>query len=206
MPPTVVPGALTVLSAYPDPPFELMRDGAATGFDIELMRAVSGRLGLELRPVAFEGDDFNAIFDGLLNGTCDAVISGATITPERAAKVRFSQPYLAFDQGIAVNRRITPNAASFADLRGLTAGIRVGKHIRSRRAAAPGAGRYRRDKILSLSRHSFGDRRSGGRTHRARHQAAPGCRLAGERPVRPCCPAASADRRAARRRLRSRSR
>jgi polar amino acid transport system substrate-binding protein len=126
MPPTVVPGALTVLSAYPDPPFELMRDGAATGFDIEFMRAVSGRLGLELRPLAFEGADFNAIFDGLRNGACDAVISGTTITPERAAKVRFSQPYLAFDQGIAVNRRVTPNAASFADLRGLTAGIQSG--------------------------------------------------------------------------------
>lgn len=126
MPPTVSPGALTVLSAYPDPPFELMRDGAATGFDIELMRAVCTRLGLELRPVAYQGDDFNDIFDGLLNGTCDAVVSGTTITPERAAKVRFSRPYLAFDQGIGVNRRRTPKVASFADLRGLTAGIQSG--------------------------------------------------------------------------------
>ena len=113
-------------SAYPDPPFELMRDGAATGFDIELMRAICTRLGLELRPVAFLGDDFNDIFKGLIQGACDAVISGATITPERAAIVRFSEAYLTFNQGIAVNRRITPQVASFADLRGLTAGIQSG--------------------------------------------------------------------------------
>jgi polar amino acid transport system substrate-binding protein len=46
---TLVPGTLTVLSAYPDPPFDIMKDGIATGFDIELMRAVCGRLSLELR-------------------------------------------------------------------------------------------------------------------------------------------------------------
>ena len=126
MSPTVIAGALIGYSAYPDPPFELMRDGVATGFDIELMRAVCGRLGLELRPVAFQGDDFNDIVKGLLQGTCDVVISGTTITPERAAIVRFSRPYLAFNQGIAVNRRVTPKVASFADLRGLTAGIQSG--------------------------------------------------------------------------------
>jgi polar amino acid transport system substrate-binding protein len=123
---TINPGALIVHSAYPDPPFELMRDGAATGFDIELMRAICIRLGLEPRPVAFQGDDFNDIFKGLIQGACDAVISGATITPERAAIVRFSEAYLTFNQGIAVNRRITPEVASFADLRGLTAGIQSG--------------------------------------------------------------------------------
>ena len=126
MSPTVIPGALVVQSAYPDPPLELMRDGVATGFDIELMRAVCERLGLELRSLAFQGDDFNDIFKGLLLRSCDAVISGTTITPERAEIVRFSKPYLTFNQGIAVNRRITPNVASFADLRGLTAGIQSG--------------------------------------------------------------------------------
>ncbi len=123
---TVVAGTLTVQSAYHDPPFDLMRNGVATGFDIELMRAVCDRLSLELRPVAFAGDNFNDIFNGLIDGTCDAVISGTTITPERSAIVKFSQPYLAFNQGIAVNRRLTPKVASVADLHGLTAGIQSG--------------------------------------------------------------------------------
>jgi polar amino acid transport system substrate-binding protein len=123
---TVNAGALVVQTAYPDPPFDLMQNGTATGFDIELMRAVCKRLGLELRPVAYAGDNFNNIFDGVIRGSCDAVISGTTITPERAAIVKFSKPYLVFNQGIAVNKRLTPHVASAADLRGLTAGIQSG--------------------------------------------------------------------------------
>jgi ABC-type amino acid transport substrate-binding protein len=124
--PTLDAGTLIIQSAYPDPPFDIMKDGVATGFDIDLMRAVCARLSLTLRPIAYEGDAFNGIFAGLAAGTCDAVISGTTITPERAAIVMFSNPYLAFNQGIAVNRRVTPNVASTADLRGLTAGIQKG--------------------------------------------------------------------------------
>ena len=103
-----------------------MENGAATGFDIELMRAVCEQLDLVLRPVAYSGDDFNGIFAGLAKRTWDAVISGTTITPERSAMVLFSQPYLEFNQGVAVNRRITPQVASTADLRSLTAGIQSG--------------------------------------------------------------------------------
>lgn len=123
---TVTPGALTILSAYPDPPFDVMKDGTATGFDVELMRAVASHLSLELRPLPFEGENFNDIFAALTQGKCDAVISGTTITPDRAAIVRFSKPYLEFNQGVAVNRRLTPGVKSPADLRGLTAGIQKG--------------------------------------------------------------------------------
>jgi polar amino acid transport system substrate-binding protein len=40
--------------------------------------------------------------------------------------VRFSKPYLEFNQGVAVNRRLTPHVVSTAGLRGLTAGIQKG--------------------------------------------------------------------------------
>jgi polar amino acid transport system substrate-binding protein len=123
---TINPDTLVVQSAYPDPPFDLMLNGNATGFDIELMHAVCRRLRLELRAVAYEGDNFKDIFDGLIRGTCDAVISGTTITPERAAIVKFSRPYLTFNQGIAINRRFTQRVTSVADLRGMTAGIQSG--------------------------------------------------------------------------------
>lgn len=123
---TLRPGALTIMTAYPDPPFDVAADGELTGFDIQLMRAACGRLGLELNPLSFEGENFNDIFDSLADGRCDAVISGTTITPERAARVRFSRPYLKFNQGVAINRRLTPNVSSTKDLRGLTAGIQKG--------------------------------------------------------------------------------
>lgn len=137
---TLISGTLTILSAYPDPPFDIIKDGVATGFDIELMRAVCGKLSLDLRPLTYTGEDFNGIFAGLTRGTCDAVISGTTITPERAAIVRFSRPYLEFNQGIAINRRLAPHVTSAADLRGLTAGIQKGNtsDIVARRLLAQG--------------------------------------------------------------------
>ncbi len=124
--PTCEPGTLIVASAYPDPPFDIMQDGTPTGFDLELMRAICAQLKLTMRPVRYPGSDFNGIFAGLEQRIYDAVISGTTITPERAERVVFSKPYLTFNQGVAVNRRTSPRVGSEADLRGLVAGIQHG--------------------------------------------------------------------------------
>jgi polar amino acid transport system substrate-binding protein len=69
------------------------------------------------------------------------VISGTTITPARSAIALFSQPYLEFNQGVAVNRRSTPKVASLGDLHGLTAGIQSGNtsDLVARRLLAEGA-------------------------------------------------------------------
>lgn len=122
---TLNAGSLIIASAYPDPPFELS-DGSETGFDIDLMHAVCSRLNLKLERERYLADNFDGIFDGLTSRKYDAVISGTTITPDRAKIVLFSQPYLEFNQAVAVNRRITPKVASAADLHGLTAGIQSG--------------------------------------------------------------------------------
>ena len=78
------PGILSVASAYPDPPFELA-DGSENGFDIDLMRAICAYLRLQLQRRRYLADNFDGIFDGLTNRSYDAVISGTTITPARAA-------------------------------------------------------------------------------------------------------------------------
>ncbi len=122
---TQTAGILTVASAYPDPPFELA-DGSENGFDIDLIHAICAHLGLTLRRERYLADNFDGIFDGLEKGSYDAVISGTTITPDRSAVVRFSQPYLEFNQGVAINRHLTPKVASPADLKGLIAGIQAG--------------------------------------------------------------------------------
>src|SRR5262245_30741076 len=138
---TLQPGTLIVASAYPDPPFDLIESGSPSGFDIELMRAICARLGMTLQSVRYSGDDFNGIFDGLTKRSYDAVISGTTITPEREAIALFSQAYLEFNQGVAVNRQLTPRVASSSDLRGLTAGIQSGNtsDAVARRLKAEGA-------------------------------------------------------------------
>ena len=122
---TLKPGILLVSSAYPDPPFELA-DGSENGFDIDLMRAIAAHLGLQLQRQRYLADNFDGIFDGLKNRACDAVISGTTITPDRSAIVQFSEPYLEFNQGVAVNHERLPRVSSESDLRGLTAGIQAG--------------------------------------------------------------------------------
>ncbi len=122
---TLTAGTLSVASAYPDPPFELA-DGSENGFDIDLMRAICSHLGLTLQRDRYLADNFDGIFNGLETRKYDAVISGTTITPDRAAIVRFSKPYLEFNQGVAINRRLNPKVSSQADLRGFTAGIQSG--------------------------------------------------------------------------------
>jgi polar amino acid transport system substrate-binding protein len=123
---TSEPGVLRVASAFPDPPFEVAVGGKRTGFDTELMRSICDDLGFTLRSVPYTGDDFDGIFDGLEDGSYDAVISGTTITPERERVALFSEPYLQFDQGLAVNVRHNPRIKSSRDLRGLVVGIQVG--------------------------------------------------------------------------------
>ena len=81
--PTNTPGILRVASALPDPPFEFMDGDTPTGFDVELMHAICGELGLQWRLTRYTGSDFNHIFHGLANGSWDCVASGTTITPER---------------------------------------------------------------------------------------------------------------------------
>jgi polar amino acid transport system substrate-binding protein len=123
---TLEPGVLKVASAFPDPPFEVESDDTDTGFDAELMQSICRSLGLRWRLVKYTRDDFNGIFDGLAGGTCDAVISGTTITPAREQVALFSAPYLEFNQGLAVNAARTPSIKSLDDLRGQTIGIQTG--------------------------------------------------------------------------------
>jgi len=123
---TIEPGVLSVASAFPDPPFEVVEDGVDTGLDAELMELVCTRLGLRRAPVRYEGSDFNGIFNGLASRAYDAVISGTTITAEREKVALFSDAYLESGQSLVVNVERTPHVRSVDDLAGLTVGIQVG--------------------------------------------------------------------------------
>jgi len=83
---TLTPGTLIVASAYPDPPFDLIENGSASGFDIELMRAICAQLRLALQPVRYSGGDFNGIFDGLAKA--------ATTRSSRERRSRRNAPLL----------------------------------------------------------------------------------------------------------------
>ena len=117
---------LRIASAVPDPPFEFFENGEPAGFDVELTRAIASKLGAQWQFVPYAGDDFNDIFAGLSDGTCDVVASGTTITPARQTVAAFARPYVRSGQSLAVNVQATPHVRSVDDLHGLSVGIQRG--------------------------------------------------------------------------------
>ena len=115
---------LRVGAAYPDPPFNGMPDDG--GLDIDLMSAIADKLNVAVAFVAYEGTDFNGIFDALNSGSFDCVAAGTTVTPQRQKKAEFAPPYLISGQSLAVNTRKLPNVHSVDDLDGLTIGVQQG--------------------------------------------------------------------------------
>lgn len=117
---TITEGTLTVCSDIPYAPFEFEEDGEITGFDIEVMEAIAGELGLEL--------EVNAIgFDPIQSGTalnsdqCDVAASAMTITEDREANLDFSDPYYDAEQSLLTAS--DAGIASIEDLSGNTVGV-----------------------------------------------------------------------------------
>jgi polar amino acid transport system substrate-binding protein len=114
---------LRVGVAYPDPPFNGIANG---GLDIDLIQAVAAAMGMTVELIAYEGSDFNGIFDELTAGRYDCVIAGTTVTPERQRRAAFAPPYLTSGQSLAVDTERLRTVRSIDDLTGLTIGVQQG--------------------------------------------------------------------------------
>ena len=112
---------ITVASDIAYPPFEFERNGEPTGFDIELMDEIGRRANLapEYQNVTFDG-----IINGLQNNQYDLAISAMTITPERAERIDFSDPYFNADQSLLVPS--DAGVGSVEDLGDATVGVQLG--------------------------------------------------------------------------------
>ncbi len=106
------------------PPFESVDEqGNIIGFDVELMDAIAADAGFEIEWVNTKWD---GIFTALASGEFDAVISAATITPEREEEVDFSNPYFLAGQIISVRAADAENVATPDDLAGKRVGVQTG--------------------------------------------------------------------------------
>lgn len=112
---------LTVGSDIPYPPFEQGKPGHYTGFDIELMEAIAEKIG---RTPEFQDTSFETIFRDVGQGKFDAVISAATITPEREKAVAFSDPYYLSEQAVLVKEG--SSITGLSDLGGKTIAAQQG--------------------------------------------------------------------------------
>lgn len=100
------------------------RNGELEGIDIDLAQDLARRLGTQL---AFVETDFRRFTDSLRDGSCDIAMFGVGITPQRAALVDFSEPYLS-SAVYAVTTRDNRIIRGWADLdqAGNTIGVAAG--------------------------------------------------------------------------------
>lgn len=90
------------------------------GFDIDLARAVSEKMGVEF---VFQPIDWSTKEAELNSGRIDLIWNGYTITPEREEKVLFTKPYLANAQ--VITTLIDSDIQSLEDLEGKNIGIQA---------------------------------------------------------------------------------
>jgi polar amino acid transport system substrate-binding protein len=114
-------GKLTVCSDIPYEPFEFEDDaGQTTGFDYDVVAAMSTSLGLDAP--SFQTTPFDSIIPAVAAGNCDVIASAMTITDERKENALFSEPYFDADQSLLVTKE---NEATYPDLDSL-AGQTIG--------------------------------------------------------------------------------
>ena len=103
-------------------PFESQNEkGEIVGFDIDMLKAVAAKAGIEVK---FVNTPWEGIFNALAQGDRDIVVSAVTITDERKGTMDFTQPYFDAQQLIAV--RQDSKVAKFADLKKLKVGVQTG--------------------------------------------------------------------------------
>ncbi|MDP9069100.1 MAG: transporter substrate-binding domain-containing protein [Actinomycetota bacterium] len=131
---TLEEGRLIVGSDIPYPPFEFEEGGQLTGFDVEVVRGITERLGLENADDDWISTDFGTIFEQLASNTkFDVVVAAVTgYAPEgspasetvadRKEAVDFTDPYYPSLQSLTVDPA-KQDAKTFEEL---PEGARVG--------------------------------------------------------------------------------
>ncbi len=116
-------GTLKVCSDAPYKPFDVIEGTKFTGFDGDLVTKIADGLKLKLDP---QDSAFDALKSGLaLNSNqCDLIASAMTITPERAAKFDFADPYYDSEQSLLV--ATGSDIKTIADLAGKKVGVQTG--------------------------------------------------------------------------------
>ena len=103
-------------------PFESQNEkGEIVGFDIDVVKAVAAKAGMEVK---FVNTPWEGIFNALNQGDRDLLVSAVTITDERKQTMDFSIPYFDAQQLIAVPS--SSKIKKFDDLKKLKVGVQTG--------------------------------------------------------------------------------
>lgn len=116
------------------PPFEFIKEGKLTGFEIELVQEIAQRIG---KTVEFKDMSFDAL---LLAAHCDRlhiIAAAMTPTPERSQKILFTKPYVDKDPLVVITlSTYKPN--SLTDLQGKEVVVNDGYTAESYMEKQPG--------------------------------------------------------------------
>ena len=95
-------------------PFEMLdKQGLIVGFEIDLLRAMSRALGVELELVAVP---YTELLPGLTAKKFDLIGSGMTVTQERNLKLNFSDSFIVVGQTVLLHPRLAGTVSSIEDL------------------------------------------------------------------------------------------
>ncbi len=90
-------GKLVVATNAAFPPYEYYENGEPVGIDMELIKAIGDKIGME---VQIEDMEFDSIINAVDSHKADVGIAGMTMTEERLKSINFSVPYVESKQVI----------------------------------------------------------------------------------------------------------
>src|SRR5690606_2513145 len=93
------------------------------GIMVDLINAIGKDLGFEPKINALS---FSTLISSLQTKRIDIISAAMVKTEERAKIVSFSDPLLAYGEGLVVQDSNTKQYTGFADMKGMTVGIQLG--------------------------------------------------------------------------------
>jgi polar amino acid transport system substrate-binding protein len=113
--------AIRFLTSDDYPPLDFaLSNGALTGFNVEIARAVCEELEIGC---TIQARQFDTLIDALATGKGDAVVASIAATAESRARVDFSQPYYQTPARFVVRKTAAPLVATESGLKGRTVGV-----------------------------------------------------------------------------------
>ncbi|MEP1469592.1 MAG: transporter substrate-binding domain-containing protein [Halieaceae bacterium] len=118
---TLAQGTLKVGLSPDYPPLQYKQDGRIVGLEVDNARAVAEILGKKLALFEYP---FDELIPALEQGRVDVIMSGMSVTAQRAQRVNFTEPYLEIGQMAILHKdKIAAFAQPWAVYR---EGVRVG--------------------------------------------------------------------------------
>ena len=143
-PKTIEPGKLTV-GINGDMPMTSVKDGKLIGTDGELLAAIAGKLGLEVKPQQME---WSALIQATKQGKVDIMLGSMGWTKERTQVMLLTDPIYYF--GTFLLQKKSTSYSTFEDMKGHSG--RHGDRLHAGAGAEVGAGHRRGQALRHLRR------------------------------------------------------